>query len=46
MNIVDANGAAIPALGFATFSIPGVDTLRMVGQVPKHGYRHIDTAQI
>lgn len=46
MQTVTANGAAIPALGFGTFRIPGPDTLRMVSQVLKLGYRHIDTAQI
>lgn len=46
MQTVTANCAAIPALGFGTFRIPGPDTLRMVSQVLKLGYRHIDTAQI
>jgi diketogulonate reductase-like aldo/keto reductase len=46
MHTVIANGAAIPALGFGTFRIPGPDTLRMVPQVLRLGYRHIDTAQI
>ncbi|QND45845.1 aldo/keto reductase (plasmid) [Rhizobium lusitanum] len=46
MNLVNANGASIPALGFGTFRIPGSDTERMVSHVLKNGYRHVDTAQI
>jgi 2,5-diketo-D-gluconate reductase B len=46
MNLINANGAAIPALGFGTFRMPGPDTERMVSHVLKNGYRHIDTAQI
>ena len=45
-NIVSANGATIPALGFGTFRMPGPDTLRMVPAALKIGFRHIDTAQI
>ncbi|MFS8046324.1 aldo/keto reductase [Rhizobium sp. BR 314] len=46
MEIVNANGASIPALGFGTFRMPGPDTQRMVEHVLRNGYRHIDTAQI
>lgn len=46
MKTVTANGAAIPALGFGTFRIPGPDTLRMVSHALQLGFRHIDTAQI
>lgn len=46
MNNVNANGAAIPALGFGTFRMTGPDTERMVAHVLKNGYSHIDTAQI
>lgn len=46
MHTVTANGAAIPALGFGTFRMPGPDTARMVPAVLGLGYRHIDTAQI
>ncbi len=46
MQIVNANGASIPALGFGTFRVPGPDTERMVAHVLRNGYRHIDTAQI
>ncbi len=44
--IVNANGAAIPALGFGTFRMPGPDVLRIVPEALKIGFRHIDTAQI
>ena len=43
---VDANGAAIPAIGFGTYRMPGADVLRMVPAALKLGYRHVDTAQI
>ena len=46
MKFVSANGAAIPALGFGTFRVPGPDTERMVSHVLANGYRHVDTAQI
>lgn len=46
MQIVSANGASIPSLGFGTFRMPGSDTERMVAHVLGNGYRHIDTAQI
>ncbi|HEX7815045.1 aldo/keto reductase [Dyella sp.] len=46
MHTVNAHGAAIPALGFGTFRMPGADVLRMVPAVLGLGYRHIDTAQI
>ncbi len=46
MHTVTANGAAIPALGFGTFRIPGADVLRIVPHALKAGFRHVDTAQI
>ena len=46
MKFVNANGAAIPALGFGTFRMPAGETERMVSFVLKNGYRHVDTAQI
>ncbi|SMH62989.1 aldo/keto reductase [Azospirillum agricola] len=46
MHTVTANGATIPALGFGTFRVDKADVLRMVPQVLRIGYRHIDTAQI
>lgn len=46
MHIVTANGAAIPALGFGTFRMSGPEVLRMVPEILRLGYRHIDTAQV
>lgn len=46
MHTVTANGAAIPALGFGTFRIPGADVLRIVPHALRAGFRHVDTAQI
>ncbi len=46
MEIVTANGASIPALGFGTFRMPGVDVLRILPLALKVGFRHVDTAQI
>ena len=46
MPIVTANGAAIPALGFGTFRMSGPEVLRMVPEILRLGYRHIDTAQV
>jgi len=46
MFTVNSNGAAVPALGFGTFRVPGPDVLRMVPHVLNLGFRHIDTAQI
>lgn len=46
MNLVNANGAAIPALGFGTFRMSSPDVLRMVPAALALGFRHVDTAQI
>ncbi|ATN33359.1 2,5-didehydrogluconate reductase [Rhizobium sp. ACO-34A] len=45
MQIVTANGAHIPALGFGTFRIPGPEILRILPLALKVGFRHVDTAQ-
>ena len=45
MDIVTANGARIPALGFGTFRIPGAEALRVLPEALKTGFRHVDTAQ-
>ncbi|MBC9207181.1 aldo/keto reductase [Roseomonas aerophila] len=45
MHDVIAHGAQIPALGFGTFRMAEPDVVRMVPQVLKLGFRHIDTAQ-
>ncbi|NTE85697.1 aldo/keto reductase [Agrobacterium rubi] len=46
MHTVTANGANIPALGFGTFRMPDDDVHRILPQVLKLGFRHVDTAQI
>jgi diketogulonate reductase-like aldo/keto reductase len=46
MNVVEAHGARIPALGFGTFRLDGATARRMVGYALEIGYRHIDTAQM
>lgn len=46
MYTINSNSAAIPALGFGTFRMPGPNVLRMVPHVLNLGFRHIDTAQI
>lgn len=46
MQIVSANGAKIPALGFGTYGMARGDMLRMIPEALKAGFRHIDTAQI
>jgi 2,5-diketo-D-gluconate reductase B len=46
MHEVDANGAAIPALGFGTWELRGDTARRMVETALEIGYRHVDTAQM
>jgi 2,5-diketo-D-gluconate reductase B len=46
MQIVEANGAKIPAIGLGTWELRGRTCARLVEQALKLGYRHIDTAQI
>ena len=46
MDVVEANGAAIPALGLGTWELRGRACARIVEQALRLGYRHIDTAQI
>lgn len=46
MHLVQANGAAIPALGFGTWQLRGDDARRMVSAALEIGYRHVDTAQM
>lgn len=43
---IKIHDAAIPALGFGTFRMPGDDVLRIVPEALRLGFRHIDTAQI
>jgi diketogulonate reductase-like aldo/keto reductase len=46
MQVVEANGARIPAIGLGTWELSGNECARIVEQALKLGYRHIDTAQI
>jgi 2,5-diketo-D-gluconate reductase B len=46
MNIIDANGAKIPAIGLGTWQLRGRTCARIVEQALRLGYRHIDTAQM
>jgi diketogulonate reductase-like aldo/keto reductase len=46
MNVVEANGAKIPAIGLGTWELHGRTCARIVEQALRLGYRHIDTAQI
>lgn len=43
---MNGNGAAIPILGFGTYSMSTRDMLRMIPAALGAGFRHIDTAQI
>lgn len=46
MQIVEANGAKIPAIGLGTWELRGRSCARLVDQAIQLGYRHIDTAQV
>ncbi len=46
MNLVEGNGAKIPAIGLGTWELRGRTCARIVEQALRLGYRHIDTAQI
>ncbi len=46
MQVIEANGARIPALGLGTWELRGRSCARLVEQAIKLGYRHIDTAQV
>jgi len=46
MQLVEANGAKIPAIGLGTWELRGRTCARLVEQALRLGYRHIDTAQI
>ena len=45
MQLVEANGAKIPAIGLGTWELRGRTCARLVEQAVRLGYRHIDTAQ-
>lgn len=44
MHTVIANGAAIPALGFGTWTLKDAQAERLVASAIDAGYRHVDTA--
>ncbi|MHC1946444.1 aldo/keto reductase [Bradyrhizobium sp. UFLA06-06] len=46
MNVVEGNGARIPAIGLGTWELRGRICARIVEQALRLGYRHIDTAEI
>ncbi|QPF82295.1 aldo/keto reductase [Bradyrhizobium genosp. L] len=46
MNMIEGNGAKIPAIGLGTWELRGRACARIVEQALRLGYRHIDTAQI
>ena len=46
MQLVEANGAKIPAIGLGTWELRGRPCTRLVEQAVRLGYRHIDTAQV
>ena len=43
---IEANGAAIPAIGFGTFTLEGESCSEAVLSALKAGYRHVDTARM
>ena len=46
MHNVDANGAAIPSLGFGTYRMNDAEVMEVLPEAIKLGFRHIDTAQV
>ncbi|MGO9360813.1 MAG: aldo/keto reductase [Xanthobacteraceae bacterium] len=46
MQLIEANGAKIPAIGLGTWELRGRSCVRLVDQAIRLGYRHIDTAQV
>jgi diketogulonate reductase-like aldo/keto reductase len=46
MDVVEANGARIPSLGFGTWTLKGAECARLVGEALAVGYRHLDTARM
>jgi 2,5-diketo-D-gluconate reductase B len=45
MNVVEANGAKIPAIGLGTMTLKGAVCVEAVKSALQLGYRHIDTAE-
>lgn len=46
MQIIEAGGARIPAIGLGTWELRGRACARIVEQALRLGYRHLDTAQM
>jgi len=46
MQVIEANGTRIPAIGLGTWELRGRTCARIVEQALRLGYRHIDTAQM
>ncbi|WP_319414176.1 aldo/keto reductase [uncultured Cohaesibacter sp.] len=46
MHNVNANGAAIPSLGFGTYRMNDAEVMEVLPEAIKLGFRHIDTAQV
>jgi 2,5-diketo-D-gluconate reductase B len=46
MQVIEAHGARIPAIGLGTWELRGRVCARIVEQALRLGYRHIDTAQM
>lgn len=46
MKIIEANGAAIPALGMGTWTLKGEQCAELVAEALRAGYRHLDTAAL
>ena len=45
MNVVEANGAKIPAIGLGTMTLKGAVCVEAVKTALRLGYRHVDTAE-
>ena len=45
MDVVEANGARIPAIGLGTMTLQGAVCVEAVKAALRLGYRHIDTAE-
>src|SRR5689334_19905942 len=44
--LVEANGAAIPAIGLGTWQLSGDECIRAIQTALEAGYRHVDTASM
>jgi diketogulonate reductase-like aldo/keto reductase len=45
MNVIEANGARIPAIGLGTMTLKGRECIDTVKTALELGYRHVDTAE-